>query len=242
MNQEVLNYIKQSLEQRKTKEQIWEALKRTGWQENDIKRAFQESGLMEPNQQNPPMPPTPSMPSPASKEWTGKETVSVVFLVLLPIVGLILMWTIANWSKKVKIIITVALLLPIIAIGGILSSIVLVSMGGAREAARDAVRKADMRQIVTAQELYYMDSNQYYQSVNYPINIPGAFEFEMPMDPKTEGPYSWIDNAGNNQKFCAYADLEKDDFYVATQGGNGEIETEPRTLSDCEEFFGFYSY
>jgi len=194
----------------------------------------------------PPAPATSSTPPPAppapSKEWTGKETVSVIFLVLLPIVGVILMWAIANWSKKAKIIITVALLLPIIAIGGILSSTVLVSMGGAREAARDAARKADMRQMVTAQEMYYGQNDQYYQSVNYPISIPGGIMAKMPTDPKTEGPYGWIDNTRDSQKFCVYADLEKDGFYVATYGGNGEVATEPRTISDCEKFSGFWDY
>src|SRR3989338_10562909 len=183
------------------------------------------------DQQYPTIPPVPPAPS---KKWGGKETLSVVFLILLPIIGLILMWIIANWSKKVKIILTVLLPLPIIVIG-ILSSIVLVSMGGAREAARDAARKADMRQMVTAQEMYYGQNDQYYKSVNYPISIPGGMMAKMPADPKTEGPYGWIDNTGNNQKFCVYADLEKDGFYVATHGGNGEITTEPRTISDCEK-------
>jgi|SRR3989344_6090532 len=190
------------------------------------------------DQQYPTIPPVPPAPS---KKWGGKETLSVVFLILLPIIGLILMWIIANWSKKVKIILTVLLPLPIIVIG-ILSSIVLVSMGGAREAARDASRKADMRQVVTAQEIYYGDDYRYYQSVNYPISIPGNFAFKMPTDPSTDGPYGWIDNTGNDQKYCAYADLEKDGFYVATHGGNGEVATEPRTLSDCEKFSGFWSY
>lgn len=187
----------------------------------------------------PPAPPAP--PPPPSKEWTGKETLSVVFLVLFLPVGLILMWAIANWSKKVKIIITVASLLPIIAVGGILSSIVLVSMGGAREVARNAVRRADMRQIVTAQEMYYGENDTYYTSLSYPSRI-GFYMVETPTDPADEGPYGWIDNMGNNQKFCAYADLEKDGFYVATHGGNGEVVTEPRALSDCEKFSGFWGY
>ncbi|MFH1575372.1 MAG: type II secretion system protein, partial [Candidatus Nealsonbacteria bacterium] len=53
-------------------------------------------------------------------------------------------------------------LLVVIAIIGILSSIVLVSMGGARKTARDGVRKADMRQIITAQEMYYGELDVYY--------------------------------------------------------------------------------
>lgn len=46
MNQEVLDYIKQNLEKGKTKEQVWEELKQAGWQEDKLKRAFQELGLL----------------------------------------------------------------------------------------------------------------------------------------------------------------------------------------------------
>jgi len=112
----------------------------------------------------------------------GKNILTIIFLVLILPVGLILMWTLATWSKKAKIIITVVLLaaiIPLIAIVGILSSIVLVSMGGARETARDAIRKADMRQIISAQEIYFDLNDQYYQSVNYPFSIPGM----MPTTP-----------------------------------------------------------
>ena len=47
LNQELLDYIKQNLEKGKTKEQIWEELKRAGWQEKSLKRGFQELGLLE---------------------------------------------------------------------------------------------------------------------------------------------------------------------------------------------------
>ncbi|RLC34647.1 MAG: hypothetical protein DRZ76_02335 [Candidatus Nealsonbacteria bacterium] len=189
-------------------------------------------------------PPPPPAPSPQPKGGSWKNVLTIVFLILFLPVGLILMWTIANWSKKAKIIVTVVLLaaiIPLIAIVGILSSIILVSIKGVKEVAGDAARKADMRQIVIAQEMYYEMNDQYYQSVNYPVSIPG-FMTKMPKDPKTNGPYGWIDNTRDSQKFCAYADLEKNGYYVATHGGNGEIATKPRTISDCERFSGFYSY
>ena len=59
---------------------------------------------------------------------------------------------------------------------------------------------------------------------------------------KRAGPYGWIDNTRDSQRFCAYADLEKDGFLVATHGGMEEITTEPRTLSDCERFPGFIEW
>ena len=52
-------------------------------------------------------------------------------------------------------------LLVVIAIIGLLASIVLVSLNTARKKARMAKRAADLRQIVTALELYYSDNNSY---------------------------------------------------------------------------------
>ncbi len=52
-------------------------------------------------------------------------------------------------------------LLVVIAIIGILSAVVLVSLNSARAKSRDARRLADVRQIMTALELYYNDNNAY---------------------------------------------------------------------------------
>jgi general secretion pathway protein G len=52
-------------------------------------------------------------------------------------------------------------LLVVIAIIGILSAVVLVSLNSARAKSRDARRVADVRQVMTALELYYNDCGQY---------------------------------------------------------------------------------
>lgn len=52
-------------------------------------------------------------------------------------------------------------LLVVIAIIGILSAVVLVSLNSARQKSRDARRVSDVRQIMTAMELYYNDNGGY---------------------------------------------------------------------------------
>jgi len=52
-------------------------------------------------------------------------------------------------------------LLVVIAIIGILAAVVLVSLNSARAKSRDAKRIADVRQMMTALELYYNDNNGY---------------------------------------------------------------------------------
>jgi prepilin-type N-terminal cleavage/methylation domain-containing protein len=63
-------------------------------------------------------------------------------------------------------------LLVVIAIIGILSAVVLVSLNSARAKSRDARRLADVRQIMTALELYYNDNNVYPAAAsNAPSNL-----------------------------------------------------------------------
>jgi prepilin-type N-terminal cleavage/methylation domain-containing protein len=135
-------------------------------------------------------------------------------------------------------------LLVVIAIIGILSSIVLVSLGGARSKARDARRQSDIRQIGTAMEMSYSDNEAYIQSATTPTTI-GTYMSAVPLDPGTGTPsYGWISNAaaapdtctpgGQDQCFCVYATLESAPvvYFAASHQGTRESSTLPDD-QDC---------
>ncbi|OGZ24413.1 MAG: hypothetical protein A2896_01240 [Candidatus Nealsonbacteria bacterium RIFCSPLOWO2_01_FULL_43_32] len=133
-------------------------------------------------------------------------------------------------------------LLVVIAIIGILSSIVLVSMGGVRKSARDTVRKSDMSQIGKAQEMFYGANEKFFESTGatWPTVITG-YMLKVPTDPTTgtATPYVWRDNftaAGDEQKFCVYATLEAPaatTYYATSHQGNFECTDAAPTLLDC---------
>ncbi|MDP2930795.1 MAG: prepilin-type N-terminal cleavage/methylation domain-containing protein [bacterium] len=128
-------------------------------------------------------------------------------------------------------------LLIVIAIIGVLASIVLVSMGGARAKARDAVRSADMRQLASAMELHYGDNDAYLSQAGIPAGI-STYMTVVPTDPKTGAAYGWASNALDDQKFCFYATMENKNtctttrYYTSSNKGTGEAcDTASWTLS-----------
>ncbi len=70
-------------------------------------------------------------------------------------------------------------LLVVIAIIGVLAAVVLVSLNSARGKSRDAKRVADVRQIMTALELFYNDNGRYpvVSAGNTPTPADGAPAF-----------------------------------------------------------------
>lgn len=154
------------------------------------------------------------------------------------------------FSKKNKGF-TLIELLVVIAIIGILAGIVLVSLGGARTSARDARRQSDIRQIVTAQELFYNDNSAYVASATMPVAI-GTYLATAPKDPGTGTPaYNWEDNSAATGDYCVFALLEQGKAtnvipaFVGGPGGvtkkadldvndNNAVDATEVTLAACE--------
>ncbi|MDP3093947.1 MAG: type II secretion system protein [bacterium] len=143
---------------------------------------------------------------------------------------------------------TLVELLVVIAVIGLLASIVLVSMGSAREKARDARRQADIRQIGTAMELYYSDNSEEYLStaggvdavtaIPNPCSATLCYLPAVPKDPKNVTPqqYTWAANSANKQKYCVYAKFESGtNTYVCSseRGTLSKVSATAPTLTAC---------
>ncbi|MBU1015345.1 type II secretion system GspH family protein [Patescibacteria group bacterium] len=144
-------------------------------------------------------------------------------------------------------------LLVVIAIIGILSTTVLVSLGGAREKAMDAKRQADLRQILLAMELDYSGDGKYSVSDSMPDKIPcdtsppsctgtGDGKYMNPVPTELDGSsYAWLDNnlAGgtalecSEQSYCVYTEMSGGTYYVASPQGTKDIGESPPVSCPC---------
>ena len=81
-------------------------------------------------------------------------------------------------------------LLVVIAIIGVLSSVVLASLGNARQKGRDGRRISDIKQLQLALELYY-DGNRAYPTSLSALTAPGYIP-AIPKDPKSNLDYAFV--------------------------------------------------
>ncbi len=131
-------------------------------------------------------------------------------------------------------------LLVVIAIIGILSTTVLVSLGGARSKAKDAKRQSDIAQIHLAMELDYSDDEKYsqytpapaeWQTAKIPKDI-GKYLDAVPKDPSGVS-YAWLDNSPtattgfNSQHYCVLASLETGGFFAGSEQGTKKLDVAP---------------
>ena len=107
-------------------------------------------------------------------------------------------------------------LLIVIAIIGVLATLLMVNFIGVRQRARDAQRKSDLRQIQSALEIYRSDNGSYPASsgtgatsslaANCPTNSPvslgnsdcsATYLQKIPVDPSSSGNYYYSSSGGS---------------------------------------------
>jgi len=170
-------------------------------------------------------PPSPEDPAP-KKEETLNAVITIIFLFIMPLVGLILTWAIAPWSRKVKSIITAFfLVIPLI---GILLMIIF-SLGGARQAAVDASIVSQMVTIRGEAEVYYSINNSY-----------SGFSCEHPdifitcNNIKERANKEPVIHAGQDA-YCAYIPLSSAEYHcIDSRGNNNRAFVYPGKAGYCE--------
>lgn len=127
-------------------------------------------------------------------------------------------------------------LLVVIAIIGLLSSVVLASVNSAREKARDARRKADLKTAVQAIELYYNDHG------TYQITDSGWGN-----DTGSGCSCGWFNYSGESYGDCSIAEALQEEGYVNgviidPTGGRKSSPTAGFTYMKYQRGNGFYMY
>ncbi|MBU2577214.1 prepilin-type N-terminal cleavage/methylation domain-containing protein [Patescibacteria group bacterium] len=80
-------------------------------------------------------------------------------------------------------------LLVVIAILGILTTLLISNVAGARERARDSKRKADLKEIRNALEMYKQDNSAYPGSLDLLSGGTTVYMKTIPTDPLSTDPY-----------------------------------------------------
>lgn len=125
------------------------------------------------------------------------------------------------------------------------------AMGQADAAARDAQRMNDMRQLASAQDMYFGANNKYYTCGMasgdcggllraYPKQI-STYLSVTPQDPSgiakgvcgTDYVYCGLNNTPYSNFYCYYSKLEGGGYYTASHLGNFKRSTPPKIFEEC---------
>lgn len=125
----------------------------------------------------------------------------------------------------------------------IVAGIVLVNVRSAKKKANDAKRISEMKQVISAQELYYTKYGKYF-TTSTQDGIPQIEDFLPTLqDPRYpyHPNYKWLSNLDCEEKFCAFAVLEErgicdKKIFLVFEGGWKEMcnpTFDPNNVSGC---------
>lgn len=124
--------------------------------------------------------------------------------------------------NKINKAFTLIELLVVVSLIGILSTLVLANLNSARERARDATRKSDLRNIQTALRLYYNDNSEYPATLNS-WGLPWTdgdvtYMNILPEDPLSAQTYTYTYVDDDNYILKACLENKSDDKGVVDSG------------------------
>ena len=120
-------------------------------------------------------------------------------------------------------------LIIVIAILGILSSLISGNFITSLKKGRDTKRKNDLDQVQKALEMYYEDNNEYPATVPFPGELchptggcsTQNYMFNIPQDPKTDYTYFYESSDQTYYKIYSYIENDQDEGPGVNQVGYG---------------------
>jgi prepilin-type N-terminal cleavage/methylation domain-containing protein len=122
-------------------------------------------------------------------------------------------------------------LLVVVAIIGLLSSIVIASLNTARQKGRDARRAADLKQILSASEMFNDAKSSYPSSTSAGYLVSNGYIGVVPVDPKTGVAYTYVGLSPSAGAVCTGLHLGSI-FELATSQGLAN-DSDTATSSVC---------
>ena len=115
---------------------------------------------------------------------------------------------------------TVIEILVVVAIIGILASVVLFGVDSAKRKARDARRVADLSQMAQVIEIYNNDNGEYPSDLN--ADLSQYFPQGVPNDPVPSKTYNYVHDG--SQCYVLRAELDRDNRSILDRDLDGEID------------------
>ena len=119
-------------------------------------------------------------------------------------------FTLMNQNSICELGFTLIELLVVISIIGLLATLITANLNAARSRSRDAVRKADLKNIQTALRIYYNDNGAYPSSISWGDEWSSGSNIymnEIPNDPLPDQSYAYTMDS-DNDTFTLTACLE----------------------------------
>ncbi len=165
--------------------------------------------------------PEQSQPAPQKTE-TWKSALTIILLIIFPIIGLILMWFITNWSKTVKWIITIlGILIMVIVVPIILLSVLTIgSLGESRSKGFDARVASDLNSLQPPLEMHRGNTMKYPVTDSFSemsSELIGVDYLDSePQEPSSSYHYTYCSTNGSAYKLEVEQLSTKDSFTLGT--------------------------
>jgi len=170
---------------------------------------------------------------PEQKNGDWKNVIAIIFLVVFTPLGLILMWAIADWTKKVKVITTVLLLLSSLLVVILVSIMAVTSFKGASSKASDA--RIISALAMSRTKMTFFKSTE--GSLEY-FDCQHAEMQELCDEVKSQESALKIVKNSSGSEGCIYAKMqsEENQWYCAdSKGRAGQVTVDPGSNSYCVE-------